>query len=414
VKNILSIAVLSVFIGSAPVFAVVSDAEFAQLKVELAAMAKRISALEADNRVLREHSEPAVTQVEITKSAVSSPQAAAKKSSWMETIKLRGDFRYRMENIDVEDRSSRSRNRLRARAELIARLPRNVDIGIGVVTGGDSPVSGNQTLGGGESTKDLRLDLAYAKWHTSSNSYVQVGKFKNPLYKPQKSGLLWDGDWRPEGFAAGWAKDGIFVTFLGHWLESDTRKSNDAFAWGLQGGVKFDLGGAKLTTAIAYYDMPTAGNKAYFDDDFFGNSVRDGVYLYDYQLFELGGDLAIQLADVPLSIFANYVENQDADKFDTGWQVGTKLGKANAGKWELGYRYQDSEADAVLGLLSDSNIAGGGAGVKGHILSGAYGVSNQWKVGVTWLFNNKSGEDLDPQGSGVEYDRIIFDTAFKF
>ncbi len=96
--------------------------------------------------------------------------------------------------------------------------------------------------------------------------------------------------------------------------------------------------------------------------------------------------------------------------------AGAKIGKASRkGGWEATYRYQDLEADAVVGLLSDSNFAGGGTDGKGHSLAGAYGINNQWKVALTWFINNEAGEkNLADLGGALNYDRIIFDTAFKF
>ena len=415
-KRAISMAVAAVVLGNAPVFAAISEEDFAQLRADFAAMSQRLNALETENSALREISESTVTQLDLAQSELKIAKSSTAADSWTDTIKLKGDFRYRYESIDVENADSRERNRIRARAELVASLPNNVDVGIGVASGGDDPVSSNQTLGGGGSTKDLRLDLAYAKWNATDELYLQAGKFKNPLYKPQKSGLLWDGDWRPEGLSAGWAGDHIFVSSFGNFLESDTKKNNDAFAWGLQGGVKFNLGSARVTTALAYYDFPTAGEESYFDDDFFGNSEVDGKYLYNYEMVELGADIGMNLFDMPVSLFANYVQNQDADEYDTGWQMGGKIGSASKkGGWEANYRYQDLEADAVLGLLSDSDFAGGGTDGKGHILSGAYGVNRQWKLGFTWFIDNEAGEkNLAEQGGALSYDRIMLDTVFKF
>ena len=180
--------------------------------------------------------------------------------------------------------------------------------------------------------------------------------------------------------------------------------------------MKFNLGSASVTTALAYYDFPTAGEESYFDDDFFGNSEVDGKYLYNYEMVELGADIGMNLFDMPVSLFANYVQNQDADEYDTGWQMGGKIGSASKkGGWEANYRYQDLEADAVLGLLSDSDFAGGGTDGKGHILSGAYGVNRQWKLGFTWFIDNEAGEkNLAEQGGALSYDRIMLDTVFKF
>jgi hypothetical protein len=227
---------------------------------------------------------------------------------------------------------------------------------------------------------------------------------------------MWDGDWRPEGVSAGWSGDMLFANFLGNWLESDSKNNDDEFAWGLQGGAKLALGSATLTTTVGYYDFPTAGNTSFFDGDFFGNSSIDGVYVYNYEMAEVGADLGITLFDLPFNVYGNYVQNQDADDFDTGWLLGAKIGKASGwGTWQFAYHYQDLEADAVLGLLSDSDFAGGGTDGKGHRLSGKVGINKSWSVGVTWFLDNEAGEkNLADAGGALDYDRIMIDTAWKY
>ena len=403
--------------GANGVAAAVSDADFAQLKADFAAMSQRLNALEQENLQLRELSETTVTELELAQTEISKSREARSASSWSERIKWKGDFRYRYESIDVEDASTRERNRVRARAALVASLPSNTTVGLGVASGGTDPVSSNQTLGKGNETKDLRLDLAYFTWKPTENISLTAGKYSNPLYKPQKSALLWDGDWRPEGVSATWGGDNLFVNFIGNWLESDSRGDNDAFAWGFQGGTTLALGEAvSLTASLGYYDFPTKGNRPYFDDDFFGNSSVDGVYEFDYEMVEVGADLMLNLFGLPFDLFAHYVQNQDADDYDTGYLTGAKIGKASdKGSWQLAYQYQDLEADAVLGLLSDSDFAGGGTDGKGHRLSGAYALNKQWKVGFTWFLNNEAGEkNLAEEGGALDYDRIMLDTVFKY
>ena len=52
---------------------------------------------------------------------------------------------------------------------------------------------------------------------------------------------------------------------------------------------------------------------------------------------------------MPLSLYGDYVENDDADDLDTGYLAGIKLGKAKKkGSWQLQYQYEDLEADATL------------------------------------------------------------------
>lgn len=415
-RKTISTAVFAALAGGTSAQAAVSDAEFEALKAQMATLANRVAVLEAENASLKGVSEEAYGTLEATQTELAEIRKHSLTSKWVESIKIKGDFRYRYEYIDVEGRDSRERNRIRARAALVAQLPSDVEVGIGVASGGDDPVSSNQTLGAGNTSKDLALDLGYFTWRATDTLSLTAGKYSNPLYRPQKTALLWDGDWRPEGISATWKSDNLFVNFLGDWLESDTSRGNDEFAWGLQGGMVFGIGEASLTTSLGYYDFPTAGNEPYFDDDFFGNTSIDGVYAFNYEMVEVGADLGFSLMDMPVNVYGNYVHNGDADDFDTGWLLGARLGKASGrGTWQLAYHYQDLEADAVLGLLSDSDFAGGGTDGKGHRLSGAYGISKSWNVGFTWFLNNEAGEkNLADEGGALDYDRIMLDTAFKF
>ncbi len=226
----LSLAVLAATLGAANTSAAVSDAEFEALKAQMAALANRVAVLEEENASLRQVSEEAYGSLEETQTELAEIRQHSLTSNWVESLKIKGDFRYRYEYIDVEGRDSRERNRIRARAALIAQKDGNIEIGIGVASGGDDPVSSNQTLGAGNTTKDLRLDLGYFTWRATDTLSVTAGKYSNPLYRPQKTALLWDGDWRPEGINAKWKSDNLFVNFLGDWLESDTSRGNDEFA----------------------------------------------------------------------------------------------------------------------------------------------------------------------------------------
>ncbi len=419
-KKFLAVAVAAALAGSGPAFANVSEAEFDELKAQFAAMAQRLSALEAENNQLREQSNATVTQLEGTREDLALVKKQDSGSSWTDNIKLKGDFRYRYEEIDVDGAQTRDRNRIRARPEIIATLPDDVTVGFGLATGNGDPVSSNQTLGAGNSSKQINLDLAYARWLPIENTYVEAGKFKNPLFTPQKTAMLWDGDWRPEGFNAGWNSEHFFATGLVDWLESDSRASNDEVAWGLQGGVTFDIAGANLVAAAGYFDIPVKGNESYYDDGFFGNSVvvENGVdvYEYDYELLELSAQLVMSLFEQPLSIYGDYVQNQDPDEYDTGWMAGIMLGKVSGeGTWQLAYEYQDLEADAAFGLVSDSDFAGGGTDGKGSKLSGGYGINKQWSLAFTWYIDNKAGEKtFKDEGGALEYNRFMIDTNFKY
>jgi len=210
--------------------------------------------------------------------------------NWTDTIRWQGDFRYRYETFNIEGKPNRDRNRIRARAALIADVTPTIEVGLGLASGGEDPVSSNQTLGGGGSSKDLRVDLAYFDWSGMKGTHVVGGKFKNYLVDSGKNALLWDSDWRPEGIGFSWANDIFFVNGLGTWIESDS-KNEQSFAYATQAGINMDIGDVKLVAGVGYYVFDTKGLGSFFgdDDDFFGNSFDPvtETYLYDYEELEL-------------------------------------------------------------------------------------------------------------------------------
>lgn len=414
-KKMLSLAVAAAVLSSGAASAHVPEEEWSQFKAQFEAMAKRVDALETENAALKSQSGLVkVEDLSVLQTDVAALQNQNKASAWSEKIGWKGDFRYRYEDIDDDSKESdRQRHRVRARAALIAKPVEHVEVGLGLATGGDDPVSTNQTLGGGGSTKDIKLDLAYAKWKPN-DFWLAGGKVSNPFYKPFKSALIWDGDYRPEGIFAGWDGDLFFVNTSFIHLNSDTGSSGDELdesIWGAQIGTKI----GPVTLAAGYMDIPVAGYSLIEidgDADSFGNSEDgSGNYLYNYELITLGADVNFNVADMPLGFYADFVQNQDADDLDQGYIVGAKLGKAkNQGSWQIQYQYQDLEADATFGLLSDSDFMGGGTDGKGHKIGAAYGLKKNWSLGFTY-FDGTKGMDL---GKDADYSRLMVDTKFKY
>ncbi|NQX89434.1 MAG: putative porin [Halioglobus sp.] len=414
-KKILLTAAMYPLLLSSPASAQVSQAEWEEMKAQFAAMSARMNALEKENRQLRDARSLPVEDLEAARVEVDTLKAQNAASSWAERIKWKGDFRYRFEDIEEEGRDDRDRNRIRARPALVAKVTETAEVGFGMATGGDDPVSTNQTLGGGGTTKDVRLDLAYATWTGLENTAITLGKFANPFYRVNKSGLIWDSDYRPEGASVRWGTDLLFANAVFNFIESDSRNDEDSI-WGVQLGATFDpLDFAKLTASAAYLDIPTKGRISIYDDDFFGNSTVqvDGeeVYEFDYNLITGSLELVFDVFELPLSVYADYVKNDDADDYDTGYLAGIQLGKAKKrGSWQLQYQYEKLEADATLGLVTDSDFAGGGTDGKGHRVKAKYAIDNNWTVGATYFDNVK---DFD-RGENIDYERLQVDTVFKY
>ena len=388
------------------------DFTMQQLVAQIEALSNRVKELEADKKEFQKVTSAQLDEVVADHASIKNTHS---DSSWTEAMRWKGDFRYRYESFNIEDTPYRHRNRVRARAALIADITPTIEVGLGLASGGDDPVSSNQTLGGGGSTKEIRMDLAYFDWSGLSNTHIVGGKFSNYIHKSGKNGLLWDGDWRPEGTGIKWDNGRIFANGLGTWIESDSKKGQ-SFAYLTQAGFRIPIGdNVRLTAGVGYHVFDTKGSGSFFgdDNDFFGNSFNPvtKTYLHNYEELELFADLSFELFGHPSQIFGNFVQNQAVNEFDTAFAMGFKYGQAkNKGQWEFGYVYQDLEADSVLGLLTDSDFGGGGTDSKGHVLKGSFAIYKNFNAKFTYFINDidlKSGEPKD-------FNRLQLDLSFKY
>ena len=378
------------------------------MRAQIAVLTQRLNQLEAKS----------TTTLAVAATAPTPALATAKEpaAAWTDKISLSGDFRYRYENIDVQDVASRDRSRIRARVGLKAKVTDTINFKLGLASGGADPVSTNQTLGNAASSKDFRLDMAYMEWKFAENIKLIAGKMKNPFYAPNKSGLIWDGDYRPEGLAAKYDNGSFFATAAYHFLESDNKagRQETPEITALQAGYRTELNeDSSLTFGAGYFDIGVKQTSPLLGDLGFGNTLDDKeLFMYDYQNLELFAELKTSLADQPLVLFADFAQNQDADDEDTGWAVGAKFGKAkDPGTWEFGYIYQDIEADSVYALLNDSDFGGGVTDSKGHLLKAAYAFNKGTTIGGSYFINDVGQFTRSEE---FDYDRLQVDVKFKF
>jgi len=415
-KRLMAATSLAAMLAAPAVSAAVSDEDFAAVKQMLEQALERIGELEGQQAAAQTPSAATVKQVETN-------SAAIEKMSWAERIRLKGDFRYRYQNDAVTDRVDRNRQRIRARLALIADATENVEVGLGLGTGGDDPVSANQTLGGGGSTKDIRLDLAYFKWNAATGTDVYGGKFVRPLKVAGKSGLQWDSDWRPEGIAVSYDEGMYFGNALFTWLESDSRVSassspdGDENAWFVQGGLQGKTDLAKWQAGIGYSEIGAKGKQCYFDLSTPGEACAGnqtdafGLYLYDFEVFNVFGSATFEVSDMPLTVFADWIKNDAADDFDQGFEIGAQLGEAKKrGSWQVKAYYEELEANATLGFLSNSNFGGGGTAGEGYVVAAKYATTDTTTIGFTYFDVDKDPDQI----FGPEFDIKTFQLDFGF
>lgn len=432
-RQLIALFGLGIFLFSQAALAQVSEEEIQALRVQIETLTKRLDELERQNR----EASPPSPQAEAVVATGSTDALAASIDqridravteqvdektaalSWAERMRWNGDFRYRYEILETEGEEDRNRSRIRARADLEADVSPTVKVGFGLATGGDDPVSANQTLGGGGSRKDINLDLAWFDWSGLANTHLVGGKFENFLVRPDKNGLLWDGDWRPEGTGIVWNNGDFFVQGLGTWLEGDSRNGTE-FAWIAQAGMNLAVGqNGTLMFGAGYNQFDLAGaTPVYGDpDDFYGNSyvldpvTGELVYVHDYHQVEAFAEYTFRLGGQSVILFADYVINTDADDNDTGYLFGARYGSARArGTWDLGWFYEKLEADATVGLLTDSDFGGGGTDSKGHAITGTYAFHDNWNFKLTYFLN----EIELAAGNPRDFDRLMLDLNFKY
>jgi len=353
--------------------------------------------------------------------------AGAFAEDWWETIKVSGDLRYRHELIDDSTKSEdRTRHRARARLALTAKPREDVEIGLRLASGSADPVSTNQSLDGGFSSKGINVDRAYFKWTPdlgSDNTEVRVtgGKMGVPFLKPGKSDLLWDGDLSPEGLAVNFdRKTGRFGFFAGaglFWVE-ERSEDDDSLLSGGQLGLKYKADAFSITGGVGYFVFGEAeGREAFFNsEDGFGNTTTtagtDELYDFEYEEFEAFLEVGFKVADVPVKVFVDFVKNGDPGGEDTGFLAGFEVGKGKKpGQIKFKYDYRKLEADAVIGAFTDSDSGGGGTDVQGHRISLAVPMTDSSSFGVTYFINEMG---IGDGGDEDDYRRLQVDFKFKF
>lgn len=246
----------------------------------------------------------------------------------------------------------------------------------------------------------------------------------NPFIVMQKTELIWDGDLSPAGGAFVWmhkANDKLAFLLTGMFQYIQERKDdNDTRMAGGQAGIKVKAAeNSHFVVGGGYFDYENLkGYLGVYDpEDFYGNTsaeaVFDGdtidVYAWDYSLFEVFGEFGFKFDKHALIFYGDYVNNTQADSLNTGWLVGGtwKYGKGK-GAFKLYATYREIEADAVLGVYTDSDFVGGGTDGKGYEISAGYTLLKNVALGVTYFGTKKRIEEE------IDYKRLQFDLKFKF
>jgi len=280
------------------------------------------------------------------------------------------------------------------------------------------PVSTNQTLGKFSSRKDFWLDLAYFDYHPHQVKGFSVlgGKMPNVFNAPVgNSDLIWDSDVTPEGLAAAYKQNltdnlGVFVQGGGFWV-TENRRPADQSMWAVQGGVNLTLGdpdnGAiNVKAGGGFYDYGNVQGQPTVLGTAGGNQTAGGLYLDDYDLANVFGEIGTKVGDVGVSAFGDLVRNTGTGCNKTGWLAG---GSAFYKKAKVTYNYRKVDQNAVLGALADGDWLQGGVNGRGHKVSAGYKLAKNWDANVTY-FDSERGR---ANAAGADVKLWQFDLVFK-
>ena len=320
------------------------------------------------------------------------------------------DFRFRYEYTDDDSKlEKRRRNRIRTRLGAQYSPYKELKIKIRFATAEANTTSANQTLGHDFTLSDMGMDQLSIDYALSDNSSVGLGKISNPFFKPNKSQLLFDGDYNPKGISLNIDRDDYFAKIGLFKFDEHSFKAVDIR--GLQIGLDNKLSSqTSVKVALAQYNFDhikgRPASEVTWNGKVFGNPVdANNNYLNNYYITNLSAEIKTKLgaSSIPTTIFLDIARNSKADQEDTGFLIGGKLTLNDL--WKVTYLYKDVENNAVFGAIVDSDFGGGGVGHKGHQLNIGYNFSKKLSLELTWFDNQKK--------MNIDYKKMFIDFKYK-
>lgn len=385
--------------------------------------------------------------VAVSISGASMAQTGASPSStpmpvpktWVDSITIKGDLRYRYESINDDssldankETYTRERNRVRARLGVEGKCNDNLKVGLQTSTGQSDPISQNQTSGDGFTKKDMKLNLGYADYSFLGDDpnelHLIMGKMNNPFIT-QPDDLSWDPDLTPEGIGLkGQAEAGIATVFAnaGYFWVQERKDMSDLMLYAGQGAVKLQfMPEVALTLGAACYAYQNMQGADVIDwenkNNSYGNSTANGsvtgnttnkAWATDFTPVVGFAQLDFWVLGKPLSVYVQELSNGDADRLSRGHLYGATFGKAkNPKTWEVGYSYAELEKDATVGMFTDSDRWGGGTDGKGHKVYGKYQIMKNLQAGLAYFRDERKISD---PAKTTDYDRLQVDLVASF
>lgn len=184
---------------------------------------------------------------------------------------------------------SRSRQRLRMRLGLTAKVTDEVGVGVRLATGSATDrVSTNQTLGQNFNKYELYVDRAFVRLDPAEWVSIQGGRIPNPWFATE---MTWNENLNFEGFATSFRRpvvDDGFAPFatLGYFplRESTPPGRNSRSLWGAQVGASMELDSrTRVKFGLAYYSYNNIEGRSDTDYTLLSNGISVGQQYGRYE-----------------------------------------------------------------------------------------------------------------------------------
>ncbi|PCR96811.1 hypothetical protein C1X59_08110 [Pseudomonas sp. FW215-R2] len=402
----------------------ITQAQYVELQTELAQDQKA-------QQIAQQAQQETNEQIAATAKKTNELSTFDQKLAWAAKTQFKGDVRFRQETVKndgVPNAKDQDRQRIRARLGAYTEINPQVDTGIRIATGSsDDARSTNQDLNNYFDKKQIWLDQGYVDYHPDAikNLHLIAGKMNQPWVS--MGDIIWDSDINPEGLAVTYKYplNGSAELFgsAGHYTLKDNvdgegvQFKHDLRLYAGQLGGRFALTDSlKLTLGGSIYSYdndkdsacPTTGTvTAPCALAVNGNSPNE-----TFKLYEGFGQLDVANLPVPLSIYGQYVNNNDASNDqDTGWLAGVKTKVYGFG---IDYNYRDVQRNAVVGAFTDSDFANGYTGSRGSKLKVSYELDKNFTLGATYFMANSDYTNASLKKTDSDINTLQLDAEAKF
>ncbi|MHC8399740.1 putative porin [Pseudomonas sp. MDT1-17] len=396
----------------------ISPAQYTELQAELARDQK-------DQQIARQAQQETNEQIAATAKKTNELSTFDQKLAWAAKTQFKGDVRFRQETVKndgVSNTGDQDRQRIRVRLGAYTEINPQVDTGIRIATGSDNDSrSTNQSLDNNFTKKDIWLDQGYVDYHPTAikNLHLIGGKMPQPWVS--MGDIIWDSDISPEGLAATYKHAlGPVEMFgsAGHYTLKDNvdgegkQFRHDLRLYAGQLGARFAItDNLKMTLGGSIY--------AYDNDNDINNTcaaatcrlaVNGNTANEQFKLYEGFGQLDIGGLPMPLSLYGQIVNNDDASNDqDMGWLAGVKTKFYGFG---VDYNYRDVQRNAVVGAFTDSDFANGFTGSRGSKLKVSYEIDKNFALGATYFMADSDYTNANLRDSKIN--TLQLDAEAKF